>query len=108
MRSESPEREPPARKAIRGTFAGCCAATIPAHPPSKTKIMEYRNHFFRFWIFDFRLPEQEFRTRIEVFFFMLFSSSIQNPKSAIQNYLITRSALTSTFGGIVRPICFAA
>ena len=29
-------------------------------------------------------------------------------KSQIQNYLITRSARTSTFGGIVRPICFAA
>ena len=34
-----------------------------------------------------------------------------NPKSAIENlkcHLMTRSALTSTLGGIVRPICFAA
>jgi hypothetical protein len=34
-----------------------------------------------------------------------------NPKSKIENlkcYLITRSALANTFGGIVRSICLAA
>ena len=37
----------------------------------------------------------------------LFFSLIQNRQSKIQNYLITRSALANTFGGIVTPICFA-
>ena len=31
----------------------------------------------------------------------------ESGKSVIENHLITLSALTSTFGGIVRPICFA-
>src|SRR5713226_1301155 len=40
-------------------------------------------------------------------FSSLFFSLIQNPKSKIQNYLMTLSARASTLGGIVRPICFA-
>jgi len=35
-------------------------------------------------------------------------NSIWRPLSAILHHLITLSALTSTFGGIVRPICLAA
>jgi hypothetical protein len=36
-----------------------------------------------------------------------FLPPIQNPKSEIQNYLITLSARADKFGGIVRPICWA-
>src|SRR5262245_57011535 len=70
-------------------------ATIPTH--------------FRFWFLDFRLSEQESQSRIQI---LLFKGLFLNRKSAIENlkfnHLITLSALASTFGGIVRPICFAA
>src|SRR6266550_3779288 len=40
MRSESPEREPPARKAIRGTFADCCASA--GRLSAKSKVLSER------------------------------------------------------------------
>jgi hypothetical protein len=64
---------------------------------------------FRFWIFDFRLElELDSKDRLQNFLFMDSApqSKIGNLKSKI--HLITRSALAKTFGGIVRPICFAA
>ena len=58
---------------------------------------------------DCRLSEQEFQKSFSNIL-CICSSSILNLKSAIENlkcHLMTRSALTSTLGGIVRPICLA-
>ena len=60
---------------------------------------------FRFWIFDFRLSDQAIRIASEYLCHVFVPGS--KSKSKIQNYLMTRSARASTFGGIVRPICFA-
>jgi hypothetical protein len=106
MRSELAEELLATRNPIRGTFPGCWAcATVPHIANAITRAMIPTN--FRFWILDFRLSEQEFGSRSEAFSLMCFSS-IQNPKSQIPNYLITRSARANTFGGIVKPICLAA
>jgi hypothetical protein len=67
---------------------------------------------FRFWILrlgsgqvlDFRLSEKE--SCIQNRSIMLFPL-IENRQSKIQNYLMTRSALANTFGGIVSPIRLA-
>src|SRR5262245_28648457 len=72
-------------------------ATIPAH--------------FRFWILDFRLSEPEDKDGINNLLFTVFSCSLLTAHSSLltpHDHLITLSALASTLGGIVRPICFAA
>src|SRR6185503_1159337 len=104
MRTASEERELPDRYPMRRTFVGCCASTLAPHIVSATAIAKTLTHF-RFWIADFRLSEEEFRTRSKAFSLIGF---LPNPKSKIQNYLITRSARARTFCGIVRPICLAA
>ena len=62
-----------------------------------------------FWILDFsprgRLSDTTHRIVVRNIVVMSYSS---NPKSKIENYLITLSARANTFGGIVRPICLAA
>gem|GEM_PF-2323429 len=99
----------PARNPIREIFVGCCAFACSPHTVSATMSVKSPAHF-RFamvrqgspQVLDFRLPEQEFGRRSQAFSFIVFFSSIQNPKSQIQNYLITRSALASTLGGTIR------
>jgi hypothetical protein len=55
---------------------------------------------------DFRLSEKESGSRSEIFSFIC--SFLLNPKSKIQNSFDDLVRRASTFGGIVRPICFAA
>ena len=45
--------------------------------------------------------------RIEIFSLHVFLCSLDTRHSRPSSYLITLSALTSTFGGIVTPICLA-
>src|SRR5215471_7746693 len=81
MRTALPEALLESRKPMRGTFPGCCAlATAPVTTSTKA-IIESPNHF-RFWIFDFRLPDKESRNRIQDRSIMFFSL---NRKSAIAN-----------------------
>src|SRR4030095_1807956 len=58
-----------------------------------------------FWILDcrFSIVEEKLRKK-SVHSFVLVGF---NPKSKIENYLMTLSARASTFGGIARPICLA-
>src|SRR5262245_54501571 len=96
-RAETADGEGALRNPIRGTFVGCWASAIPTIPKSERKIAMNPTHF-RFWIlrlssvqvFDFRLSEQEFRSRSEVFSFMCFPL---NPKSKIQNRKIQNRML---------------
>ena len=98
------------RIAIRYTcFLVCCASAVAPHAISATTIAKSPAHF-RFWIlrrtsvqvFDFRFSEQGIPNEIRNFLCTIFSS-IENLKC----HLMTLSGLASTFGGMVRPICFA-
>jgi hypothetical protein len=52
------------------TFFGCCApATAPPMANVKARVTRPTN--FRFWIFDFGLPEKKLETRVEEITFML-------------------------------------
>jgi hypothetical protein len=97
------------RKPIRTTFAVCAWATAPQIENAKP-MAKIPTHF-RFpilrhcsgHVLNFRLSEKESSHRTQDLIFILFA-----PNRKIQNHLITRSALASTFGGIVRRNRFAA
>jgi hypothetical protein len=65
---------------------------------------------------DFGLPIFDCRSEIEISAGLFYSSRLSSTASRLTHafrltahaYLITLSGLASTFGGIVRPICFAA
>src|SRR6185295_16766826 len=64
------------KKPMRKTFPGCCASTtVP--PNANVKAIAKIPVHFRFWIADFRLSEEEFRTRSRAFSFIRF---VPNPK----------------------------
>ena len=77
---------------------------------SKKGVVLYKWATHPFWILDCRfwIIGTRIGNTLRRKYFHAFSPLIENLKSKIQNYLMTRSARTSTFGGIVRPICFAA
>jgi hypothetical protein len=83
------------RKPIRKIFTACCASARDA--VVRKKIASRRMAILLF-IFS---PQ---------FIASRDSRSLQKGKSEVLTdaYLITLSALTNTFGGTVRPICFAA
>src|SRR6266545_8137023 len=82
VRVDSEDDERADRYPTRGTFFGCCASATAPHIANVTAMATMPPHF-RFWIFDFRLSEDEFRTRNQDFSFMRFLSL--NPKSKIGN-----------------------
>src|SRR5207244_347330 len=80
--------EPPARIAIRGTFFGCCASAVVPNS-ANVRATATTPVDLRLWTLD-------------------FDFIIQHSKLTIQNcHFITLSALASTLGGIVTPICLA-
>src|ERR1044071_1950685 len=93
MRAEVVEREEPVRNPIRGIFVRCCATTG-----------------------GWRAKSMVQRVRTVICFFMLSFLLLPPPQPVLSMvegpvayyHLITRSALTNTFGGIVRVICLAA
>src|SRR5262245_65667101 len=72
-------RDPAIKNPIRWTFVGCCASTQKLN--TKNKVIKARRMTL-----------------------LLTHPSVQNPKLF---HLMTLSALASTLGGIVTPICFA-
>src|SRR5262245_2205 len=91
---------PSSNTPIRGVAVLLCAWVKSPATTSMKKMTKNPSHLV-FGIADFRLPEKKFG---ENRFIRLCSYlSIQN----LKYYLMTLSALASTFGGIVRPICFA-
>ena len=96
---------------MRGIFPGCCAVRHSHTTPRARQAMSDKPRQFSildFQISDCRIePTKELRIEMS----LLHALISLNLKSAIENlkcHLMTLSARTSTFGGIVRPICLAA
>src|SRR6266542_5024275 len=110
MRAEIAEEETCARKPTRGNFAVCCACAARSQKGNVRTNAKIQIHF-GFWILvaaaPFRLPEYESETRFEETTFMRLPSQSPIHNQNSKCHLMTLSALASTFGGIVRPICLA-
>ena len=67
---------------MRKIFPVCCASALAPHTVNATTIAKSPANF-RFWILDFRLPEQESETRFVDKYFHAFTPPIENRQSKI-------------------------
>ena len=100
-RTALPEAVLPSRKPMRGTFPVCCAST--AEHGARSREHRAKNVTAKMLCARRTVSNDISKNCFLISSPVCFSGSL--PLAPC--YFMTLSALTSTFGGIVRPICFA-